>query len=862
MTKVFQLMDELHLNEIEQPNKDLEGISIPQFSPELERKMKEDYENSFFDVTINDLEFKTKPEKVDFPKINKGFKTIKTNIFRLSEHINKGKTFVPCVFKDNVRKNDAFISTQVFALDFDDNQEPMEKVALFREYGIKTNILYYTFSSTEAYKKFRLVFVIDTPITDRKTREKIQLALMDIAKDSDAACKDAARMFLGCNNKSVPINLSVNKLDEILPAIDIYINSNVSEPTKRANTQMLKNFQKTCTLNSINKDTQNLKENKQIEYYNFKEAQKTSPVLHQFATGTHLKYRPLLVLATNMYYIKGGIKWMKECMDKTGTYKPEDYSLLSVPSRYNYLPMDISDFDASLIGEYKNLLYIDKNRQGVQVLQPIEKVDVDEVSHNFSVSMEAITNREFLNNLGTKIKQVNILKASVGSGKTRKIIRQKNVLIAVPNHKLKDELAERMKAEGIDFVTTPEMPIFNDKELNEKYKFFQDIGDTHKANQLIKDKAAEFSYKTEGFIDDPKLLEDRFAAQEYLRRLNEAYNADVTVITTHRRAILSHKAFSKKHIIFDEDIFKELLPIVTFKRSDLTALISEIQLNEKNKKLAKEFEKDIRAVYAYLDTLPTAIIRATENIVFNNEKNFKEKIAQLKGGEKIIKFLDSDYVLRSVGIDDVERFYSIKKIELPKDAQVTIVSGTADNWIYEKLLEDREYDFHNLGIAKNIVPIIQYTGKAYSKTQMESGEFPLLQNESIAITYKDYKEKIQGSDEVTHFGNTSGFDHLKGKTVSVVGTPIPHPTIVMLYAKVLGLEYTNQEKEYRSFLLDNYRFDMYTYIDDNLANIELKLTQMELEQAVGRGRTSRTDAQLELFAKVPINSTDVFKLKK
>jgi len=78
----------------------------------------------------------------------------------------------------------------------------------------------------------------------------------------------------------------------------------------------------------------------------------------------------------------------------------------------------------------------------------------------------------------------------------------------------------------------------------------------------------------------------------------------------------------------------------------------------------------------------------------------------------------------------------------------------------------------------------------------------------------------------------------------------------------LGLEYTNQEKEYRSFLLDNYRFDMYTYIDDNLANIELKLTQMELEQAVGRGRTSRTDAQLELFAKVPINSTDVFKLKK
>jgi hypothetical protein len=84
----------------------------------------------------------------------------------------------------------------------------------------------------------------------------------------------------------------------------------------------------------------------------------------------------------------------------------------------------------------------------------------------------------------------------------------------------------------------------------------------------------------------------------------------------------------------------------------------------------------------------------------------------------------------------------------------------------------------------------------------------------------------------------------------------------MLYAKALGLDYTNQEKEYRSFLLDNYRFDMYTYTDENLAKIELKLTQMELEQAVGRGRTVRTDAQLELFSKVPIDSTDIFKINK
>ena len=863
MTKIYDLMENPNVQDNELIQNKIKDFIDSIMTPEMELKFTEQKEKSFFYTSINDKKLTTKPDNTkDIGSISKNLFATKTNVKELSETIGNGQTFAPAVFKDNSRKNDAFISTQVFALDFDDNQNPLEKIKLFAEYGIKTNILYYSFSHTEAHQKFRLVFVIDTEITDRKMRDKIQIALMDISIDCDVACKDVARMFYGTNKEVKTLWFTPNKLTEILPAIDIYINANVSEPTKRVNTETLKKFQKNASLININKECEKMKQNGSIRNYNFIEAQKTSPILKQFATGTHLKYRPLLVLATNMFYIEGGIKWMRDCMDATGTYKSEDYALLSVPSRYSYLPMDITDFDSSLIGEYKNLLYIDKNRQGVQVLQPVNKIDVDTVSDNFSASIEMIANRDLLNTLGTKIKQINILKASVGSGKTKKIIRQKNVLIAVPNHKLKDELAERMKEAGIEFLTTPELPFFNEQALNDKYKFYQDIGDTQKANKLIKDKASEISFKSEGYPENPKELEDRFSAQEYLRKLNEAYNTNITVLTTHRRAILSHKAFNKKHIIFDEDIFKEFLPIVTFKRSDLTDLIAQIQLTEKNKKLAKEFEKDIRAVYSYLDTLPTAIIRATENIVFNNEVNFKEKIAQLKGGEKIIKFLLSDFVMRHVGTDDIERFYSIKKNEMPKDIQITIVSGTADNWIYEKLLGDREYEFQNLGIAKNIVPVIQYTGKAYSKTQMQKGDVPLLQDNTTVITYLDHKESFVNADDLSHFGNTSGFDHLKGKAISVVGTPIPAPTVVLLYAKALGLDYVNQEKEYRSFRLDNYRFDMFTYKDENLANIELKLTQMEQEQAVGRGRAIRTDAQLELFAKVPIDSTDIFKINK
>jgi hypothetical protein len=82
--------------------------------------------------------------------------------------------------------------------------------------------------------------------------------------------------------------------------------------------------------------------------------------------------------------------------------------------------------------------------------------------------------------------------------------------------------------------------------------------------------------------------------------------------------------------------------------------------------------------------------------------NAKKRFKNTKGGEKIIKFLNSDFVMKHVGTDDIERFYSIKKYDMLTESQVTIVSGTADNWIYEKLLGDREYDFHNLGIAKSV----------------------------------------------------------------------------------------------------------------------------------------------------------------
>src|SRR5262249_48623867 len=53
---------------------------------------------------------------------------------------------------------------------------------------------------------------------------------------------------------------------------------------------------------------------------------------------------------------------------------------------------------------------------------------------------------------------IEVLKFPTAIGKTQLILPTQNSIIAVPTHRLKNEVAERMKAEGHDVITSPELP--------------------------------------------------------------------------------------------------------------------------------------------------------------------------------------------------------------------------------------------------------------------------------------------------------------------------------------------------------------------------------------------------------------------
>ncbi|WP_312471240.1 hypothetical protein [Neobacillus sp.] len=132
---------------------------------------------------------------------------------KLAEEVTKGKTFIPATFKsigDSIKRSKVnWESQQVIALDFDEgltldeakNDEFFKQNAAF---------LYTTFSHKDCHHKFRVVFVLDKPLTRYKDFENIMDSLLEQYPQADKACRDGSRLFFG-GREATPFN-SNNRL--------------------------------------------------------------------------------------------------------------------------------------------------------------------------------------------------------------------------------------------------------------------------------------------------------------------------------------------------------------------------------------------------------------------------------------------------------------------------------------------------------------------------------------------------------------------------------------------------------------------------------------------------------------------------
>ena len=759
-------------------------------------------------------------------------------------------TWCPSLF-DGRRKNDNWLGQMVFALDFDGGITPDEVIKQFQDFGITPNIIYYSFSDTPEQRKFRIILLVDTVVTDYEQALAIRKGLIDSFPQSDKSCKDAARMFFGGRNGEL-LNPEPIPLDKIVEFICINLISGDDNQTRKIEENWYNlllynnNIQKNARIDIEQKSTSTvipqakLHTNKYLESlknhnFNFEKLKDRVQIFREFSEGKRLSHNELLGLATNLIWTKGGLSRMKSTMLKYNhlgmtDYSQHNFNILPYVKKMGYYPMWLKKFSPYPDDwNYNNLISAGKDTRGmIEVLQPHNKITLEQGEQEFE--------RVFNEVLKKDDKKIYLIKATVGLGKTAKIVNLNECTLAFPTHDLITEVSDRMT---VNYVTTPPIPTFFDKQHNDKIGYLYKTGLNKEVYSIIRSIATDTS-------GDYYNAKDRTLAMQYLEHNTKAIKSSETVLTTHIRAMMNE--YQHDTIIFDEDPLDSLVEIKKLDTKDLH-IINSGQFSQ----------EATREAISYINTTKPGEMTETPRYAVDYEQ-LLPAILWSDVSSNVIRFFESTYFTKDERYDHVVHY--ITKRELPSDKKIIILSATAPIPIYEKLFGDR-LEVIDLGNVKNQGNVEQHTNRSFSRSSLTKADLEdvkeLVGNKPV-ITFQSFSDKINSDNLEIHYGNCEGFDSLKGEDIVVLGTPHLNNIVYFLYAKVLGITLDDEGclMRHQKIEWNGFRFMFMSFNDEQLRNIQLSLIESELQQAVGRARTIRTDAKVMVYSNLPLTISDRF----
>ena len=435
-------------------------------------------------------------------------------------------------------------------------------------------------------------------------------------------------------------------------------------------------------------------------------------------------------------------------------------------------------------------------------------------------------------------------------GKTEKLFGA-NAIIALPTNDLKNEIAKRFtfknstNPQDYKFTTTPDTVNFESMELALRQQYYYTIG--------LPTKSMEMLYN----IIKPANSEDNseydiMTARNYLSGLQESLKSKDSILTTHKRALFTK--FTNDTLIFDEDPLSSLLEIKQLNISDLFLLNQHVN------------DPEIDQLIKYLIEITPNLIVQTPTFNFKIDQLIK-RISQVQMESNVFEFFKSSFFIRGGtatkrgNVKKHDTIYYINKLDLPENKKIIILSATIPIAIYKLLFGERIVGY-DISDVQQQGKIIQYTKRSCSRKGLK--RYGNLISEEVGnkpvITFKAMGNVFQNPAEGIWFGNCSGYDHLKGQNIAVVGTPHRNPRQYLLMAKALGIDFkttdttmSNKKIEYNGF-----KFMMNCYDNEHLRGIQLSLIESDLIQAVGRARTLRTDAKVEVYSNFPLRISDEF----
>jgi hypothetical protein len=204
----------------------------------------------------------------------------------------------------------------------------------------------------------------------------------------------------------------------------------------------------------------------------------------------------------------------------------------------------------------------------------------------------------------------------------------------------------------------------------------------------------------------------------------------------------------------------------------------------------------------------------------------------------------------------------------PSNKKIIILSATCNLEFYEKVFSNQIKTIEiptveNKGI---VIQNTKYSNSRQSIKKRDKDNLKEIIGEHPVITFMSESKELNteysknNGDLNIYFGNTRGYNKLKGKDLFVIGTPHINPIVYYFHAEYMGIN-TNcidKKMEYQTIQWKGRQFKFQTFNNPDLRNIQLHLIEGELTQAIGRARTIRTEAQVEVFSNFPLLMTDKF----
>jgi len=810
-----------------------------------------------YPITIDPTPLKEKPEWSIRSHINKRLnKNIDVTIDQLCNIVAPPNSFTwsPGIF-NGTPSNDNWTCQSIFALDFDGGELSIEEVYdRLHLYEIKPQLWYETFSSSETLIKFRVVLFLDYPVTNPKIHKLISLGLLKLFPEADQTCKDQARYYFGGSAATVtsysPISLSNlifitsttlcagdSMRNRSLPIMEI--NSTIVEtaPKWELLYNKYRNYHSGAQLINSNNSPPpyNYKRGK-LQKVDFDKSSQNIRIFREFLNGKWLSHMELFGLARNLQYVNGGFKLMNKIMTKFNSkrvtnYNPNNFAILTYLKKVQYPPQPIGEFspypeDSDLHDFISES--IDK-RGKIKVIESSNPIPLVDAEEKFKKEFDRVINED-------RVDGIYLFRVPTAIGKTE-IITSVHATIAAPTNDLKNEIGGRMK---VNYLTTPDPIIFENSSITNQMNYYYSIGLPNKSIEVLH---SIVNTKNK----DQYSKKDIENANSYINTMRDCYTTTSTLLTTHQRAI--HSSFSNDTIVFDEDPLKSLIDIKSFKISDLFS----VNVTLKSKEL--EF-----VIQSLIDT-PVMEIRPTPTFNLDLDKLIKD-VSQLPNtnlNTNIFDFFSSSFYVRDTHKPDIVHY--VVKRDIPRLKKIIILSATAPINLYKRLFGDR-LEVIDISEVQQTGKIIQHTTKSYSRNSLNTNTKDIVNTvgDTPVITFKSYQNHFSNPSNMW-FGNCSGYDELKGKDIAVVGTPHINNVVYFLTAKVLGIDFKTSDlsMSYQKVIYNGFEFKFNCFNNENLRIIQFSYIESDLIQAVGRARTLRTGAKVDLYSNFPLRISSEFK---